>query len=117
MLRSSSLRHVADALRGEHFRTALWVTTSRQVREEGQSLGLVQAIEGAGGQVVADGCVIVAPMSDLPYRTLATNSAKMATYAWSHAGLRVRFGSLESCLHAALTGRWEPSSMGSVGDA
>jgi predicted aconitase len=105
------LRHAAEALRGKHIRSALWMTTSRQVQDEGQSLGLVQAIEGAGGQVVADGCVIVAPMSDLPYRTLATNSAKMATYAWSHAGLRVRFGPLDDCLRAALTGRWEPSSM------
>ncbi len=110
------LRHIADALQGRRVRTALWITTSRQVREEGQSLGLVQAIESAGGQVVADGCVIVAPMSDLAYRTLATNSAKMATYAWSHAGLRARFGSLESCLRAALTGCWEPSSMEGVGN-
>ena len=77
---------------------------SRQVREEGASLGLVQAIESAGGQVVADGCVVVAPMRDLPYRTLATNSAKMATYAWPHAGLRVRFGSLAACCEAGLDG-------------
>jgi len=110
------LRHVADALRGRRIRTALWVTTSRQVREEGESLGLVQEIENAGGQVVADGCVIVAPMSELPYRTLATNSAKMATYAWAHAGLRARLGSLAACLHAALTGCWEQPTMEDVGD-
>ncbi len=80
--RWSSSPHVADALRASARRCG---SPPRQVREEGQSLGLVQAIESAGGQVVADGCVIVAPMSDLAYRTLATNSAKMATYAWSHA--------------------------------
>ena len=66
-------------------------------------------IEAAGGKVVADGCVVVAPMQELCYKALATNSAKMATYAPSHAGLQVRFGSLDACLRAALSGRWEPN--------
>jgi len=110
------LRQVAEFLHGQHLHSALWITTSRQVREKGEGLGLVQDIESAGGLVVADGCVIVAPMSELPYRTLATNSAKMATYAWSHAGLRVRFGPLADCLRAALTGRWKQSTMEAVGD-
>ena len=86
----------------------LWITTARAVRDEAARQGWVQDIEAAGGLVVADSCVIVAPMRELRYHTLATNSAKMASYALPHAGLRVRFGSTEHCLAAALDGHAGP---------
>ncbi len=103
------LAQVAGGLRGKLIQSDLWVTVSRGVREQAERLGWVNDIEAAGGKVVADGCVVVAPMQELCYKALATNSAKMATYAPSHAGLQVRFGSLEACLRAALSGRWEPN--------
>jgi predicted aconitase len=56
--------------------------------------------------VVADTCLVVAPVAGLGFRTMATNSAKMAVYAPSHSGLSVRFGTMEQCLEAAVTGRW-----------
>lgn len=102
----AELRRIADGLGGRRLRATLWVTTSRPVRERAEHEGWVAAVEGAGGLVVADGCVVVAPMAELPYRTVATNSAKMAIYALGHAGLRARYGSLEQCLDAAATGRW-----------
>ena len=95
-------------MRDQRLTSDLWVTTARETHNCAEALGYVQAIEEAGGLVVADGCVIVAPMTELRYRTLATNSAKMAYYALPHAGLQVRFGSLERCLSAAISGRWEP---------
>jgi hypothetical protein len=49
----------------------------------------VARIEAAGGRVVADTCLVVAPVADLGFHTLATNSAKMAFYAPSHSGLAV----------------------------
>ncbi|MHB1293398.1 MAG: aconitase X [Anaerolineae bacterium] len=100
------VRAVAEGARGQRLAARLWVTTSRRVRERAVAEGLVEVIEAAGGLVVADGCVVVAPMRELPYRSLATNSAKMAVYALPHAGLAVRFGSLGQCLRAALRGVW-----------
>lgn len=102
----AELRRIADGVRGRRLRSAFWVTTSRPVREAAEAEGLVAMVEEAGGLVVADSCVVIAPMTELPYRTVATNSAKMATYALGHAGLRARFGSLEQCLDAATSGRW-----------
>jgi len=55
---------------------------------------------------LADTCLVVAPVEALGFRSLATNSAKMALYAPSHCGLAVRFGSLEQCLEAAVRGSW-----------
>ncbi len=100
------LDEIARFLAGKQVRTRLWITTARQVREEAERAGIVAQIEAAGGQVVADTCVIVAPMELLSVRSLATNSAKAALYARSHSGLETRFGTTEQCLEAALTGRW-----------
>ena len=100
------LGEIARFLAGKHVRTRLWITTARQVREQAERAGIVAQIEAAGGQVVADTCVIVAPVELLGVRSLATNSAKAALYARSHSGLETRFGTTEQCLEAALTGRW-----------
>ena len=56
--------------------------------------------------MVADTCMVVAPVSDLGFRTMATNSGKMALYAPSHSNVEVRFGSMQQCVEAALTCRW-----------
>jgi len=100
----AEIERVADFVRGRRLRTQLWVTTARHTREQAAALGLVQAIEEAGGHVVADTCTVVAPLQALSIRSLATNAAKTACYAPSYSGVRVRFGTLEQCLEAAVTG-------------
>jgi predicted aconitase len=97
---------VVRLLAGRRVKAALWITTAREVREQAEARGLVAAVEASGGRVVADMCVVVAPMQELSLRTLATPSAKGATYVPSHAGLRVRYGTVEQCVEAAVTGVW-----------
>jgi predicted aconitase len=102
----AEIEAVASYLDGRRLRAALWITTARATRQAAEQAGLVGRIEAAGGRVVADTCLVVAPVADLGFRTLATNSAKMAFYTPSHSGLAVRFGALAQCLEAAVTGRW-----------
>ena len=97
---------IAGYLEGRRVKASLWITTARATRQAARASGIVARIEAAGGRVVADTCMVVAPVAELGFRSLATNSAKMAFYAPSHSGLAVRFGSMERCLDAALTGRW-----------
>jgi len=97
---------VADFVGGKQLRTKLWVTTARQTRQRGLDAGYVQRIEAAGGLVVADTCAVVAPLRSLHIHTMATNAGKMACYAPAHSGVKMRFGSLEQCLEAALSGFW-----------
>lgn len=99
---------IADTLDGRTLRAQLWVTTARPIRDRAVDAGLVSRIEASGGRVVADTCLVVAPVAALGFRSLATNSAKMAFYGPSHSGLSVRFGPLERCIEAAITGRWHP---------
>jgi predicted aconitase len=100
---------IADYVEGQRVKAALWITAARPTRQMAQAAGVVARIEAAGGRVVADTCMVVAPVAELGFRSLATNSAKMAFYAPSHSGLAVRFGSMEQCLDAALTGHWLPA--------
>ena len=101
------LEVIADALAGRRVKTALWITTARATRDRAEGSGIVARIEAAGGKVVADTCMVVAPVADLGFHSLATNSAKMAFYAPAHSGLSVRFGRLDQCLESAITGVWE----------
>jgi len=100
------IEEVARWLGGKRVKAKLWITTARETREQAQEKGLVELIEAAGGRVVADTCLVVAPIEELGLLSMATNSAKAAFYAPTHSGLVVRFGKLEQCLEAAVTGRW-----------
>jgi hypothetical protein len=105
----ADLEEMAEVVRlldGRRVKAALWITTAREVRERANAEGLVAAVEASGGRVVADMCAVVAPMQELGFRTLATPSAKGATYVPSHAGLQVRYGTVEQCVEAAVTGVW-----------
>jgi predicted aconitase len=100
----AEIRQVAQAVSGKRLKAALWVTTARETRE--RMAAATETIEAAGGRVVADTCMVVAPIEELGFHTMATNSAKMALYTPSHSGLDVRFGTLETCIQAALAGTW-----------
>ena len=98
------IHEIAGAVADKRLASALWVTTARETRERMASD--VAIIEAAGGRVVADTCMVVAPVEELGFRSMATNSAKMALYAPSHSSLLVRFGPLERCIRAAISGTW-----------
>ena len=106
----SEIEQVAALVRGRRLATRLWVTTGRITRERAAARGWVQEIVAAGGEVVADTCAVVAPMHMIGVRSMATNAGKMACYAPAHSGVRMRFGSLEQCIVAALTGEWPAAS-------
>jgi len=101
------LAQVVELLAGRRVRIALWVTMAQGVRAEAEKIGLLRTLESLGGRVVADTCLVVAPVRELGFRCMATPSGKGAYYAPSHSGLGVRYGSLEACIEAAVSGRWE----------
>jgi hypothetical protein len=100
------MARIVHLLGGRRVSSALWVTTARETRARAVAEGLVDGIEASGGRVVADMCVVVAPMHELGFHTLATPSAKGAWYVPSHAGLLVRYGTMEQCIEAAVAGVW-----------
>ena len=99
------LKRIAELLRYKKLKAVLWVTTSKYISEKAKDY--VKIIEGSGGKVLNDTCLVVAPVEDFGFKSLATNSGKAAFYAPIHSKLNVRFGSLEQCINSAITGRWE----------
>jgi len=96
----AELREVGTLLDGKRIRpgVTLWVCTSRAVKELGDRLGYVRQIETAGGLVVADTCMVVAPIEEMGHRTTATNSGKAAKYLPRFCHQRVVFDSAEEII-------------------
>lgn len=105
----ADIEKAAILLEGKRVKVTLWITTSRAIRELAEVKGVAARIEAAGGKIVADTCLVVAPVEEMGFKAMATNSAKAAFYSPMHSGLQRRFGSLEQCIQAALTGRWTGS--------
>jgi len=76
------VKEIASLLEGKTIRSGvkLWVCTSRAVKDISTKLGYVRTVEAAGGNVVADTCMVVAPIEEMGHKTTATNSGKAAKY-------------------------------------
>lgn len=106
------IRGVAEALDGKrvHDGVALWVTTAGAMYAMAERMGYIRMIEDAGGTVVRETCPflarsrVIAPKKG--YRTLTTNSAKMAFYAPGQFGLPTHYGNLDKVMSAAINGYW-----------
>ena len=107
------IREVADALEGKkvHDEVTLWVTTAGSMYAMAERMGYIKTIEEAGGVVVRETCPflarsrVIAPKKG--YKTLTTNSAKMAFYAPGQFGLPTHYGNLPRVMQAAINGVWE----------
>jgi hypothetical protein len=96
----AELATIAKLLRGHKVTREFWVCCSRQVKRQSDAAGYSRAIERSGAKFATDTCMVVAPIEDLGYRVVATNSAKACHYL-RNSGLRVRFMSLERCVMEA----------------
>jgi predicted aconitase len=102
----AEIERVAEQFAGRRVRATLWVTTAREVLNAARARGLTDRIEASGGRVVADACLIGAPLGDIGISNVATNSSKGAFYLRNHSHRQVRFGTLAQCVEAAVDGRW-----------
>jgi predicted aconitase len=103
------IREIAAALQGKDLRAKLWVMTSRRAAAEAEARGWGEAIRRAGGRIVRDTCIVVAPLRELGIESAATDSAKAATYLPSHQKVRTFFGNRDACLAAAVRGEFRGS--------
>lgn len=85
----------------------LWVHTNVAIKNMAKQLGYVKIIEDAGGIVTQDLCTVLGNPEALGFKTLATNSAKMAFYAPGSNGMDAWYGDVKKCIDAAITGYWK----------
>lgn len=96
----AELSTLAQLLEGRQVRREFWVCCSREVKRQGDEAGYSRLIEKSGAKFALDTCMVVAPVEELGYRVVATNSAKACHYL-RNAGLKVRFMPLEECVMEA----------------
>jgi predicted aconitase len=96
------IRDIAERLKGKHIKRQLWVCTSRVVKEKAEKEGLVKAIREAGGHVVADTCMVVAPIEEMGIASTGVNSGKAAAYLPGHCKQKVMFRSIDKLIEEAL---------------
>lgn len=96
---------LAALARGRRFAVPFYACTGRAVLESLAGSEDAAALEAAGVTMVADTCVVVAPILPEAGGVLMTNSAKFAHYGPANTGFEVVYGSLADCVDSAMTGR------------
>ena len=91
--------------------TALWIFTSRAVKEQAVTRGLIDVITRAGGVVMTDTCSAFAQAIPPGTKVAALDSAKQAHYLPAIMNIQAWFGSTEDCINAAMTGKWDPTDL------
>ncbi len=102
----AELAALANLLDGRRVVTDMWICTARPTAEAARLAGYAQRIERSGAKLVCDTCFAVAPLQR-EGATVATDSAKGCYYGRGHNRLKMRLGSVEQCVAAALSGRWK----------
>lgn len=83
----------ADSVRGRDLEGRFWVFTSRGIYAEAERAGYVKTIEEAGGRVYRDTCMVVAPLHEMGWEGVATNSFKGGHYSVA-GGFKLKLGEL-----------------------
>ncbi|MDI9435002.1 MAG: aconitase X catalytic domain-containing protein [Euryarchaeota archaeon] len=92
------IQEVAKILKGKTLANELWVCTSISVKAASDRMGYTKIIEKAGGQVVCDTCMVVAPIEEMDFKVIGVDSAKAANYVPSMCGLDVVFDDWENLI-------------------
>ena len=88
---------IAKLLQGRKVTREFWVCCSREVKRRSDEAGYSRLIQESGAKFATDTCMVVAPVEDLGYKVVATNSAKACHYL-RNAGIRTRFMPLRECV-------------------
>ena len=104
------LQTITELLKGRrvHPDTTLYLTTNYQIKTLADRMGYTEIVETAGGKILSGVCFYIMNARLLrerfQYRTLVTNSAKLANII-SGYGYDPVFRPVETCVDAAVTGR------------
>lgn len=88
-----------------HENVRLFIFASATSIELARRGGLLEPIEQFGATLVRDTCPFHSPVIAANTDVIMTNSGKCAYYAPGELDVSVRFGSLQSCVEAAIAGR------------
>jgi predicted aconitase len=96
----NEIREVSNLLQNKKVskNSSLWVCTSSQNKIIAERLGYKKKIEKAGGFIAADTCMVVAPLENMGFKCLGTNSCKAAHYVPSTCKIPSLLSDLKECI-------------------
>jgi len=101
---NEEFRQLETLLAGRRVGIPFFVCTGRDVVRKLEAEGRAATLKESGVTIVADTCVVVAPILPEKVGALMTNSGKFAHYMPSNTGYGVIYGSLEDCVESAMSG-------------
>lgn len=101
---TDEIKKIAHMLKGKRIKKdlAFWVFTSEFTRKEIEIDGYETEIEKSGAKLITDTCMVVAPLEELGYKCMLTNSAKAAHYARSLCNVETKLMGLDEIINYAL---------------
>jgi hypothetical protein len=98
------LCQVAQLLKGKKIRNnvTLWICTSKQMKIIADRMSITKVIENAGGKIMSDTCMVVAPVELLGFDKVMTNSAKAAYFLRYLVRREVSLDTLQGCCITAI---------------
>jgi predicted aconitase len=90
------IKHVSNFVAGKTLKNMLWVCTSISVKAAADRMGYTDNIIKAGGKIVCDTCMVVAPIEELNYKVVGVDSAKAANYVPNMSGMDVVYNEIEN---------------------
>lgn len=97
----ASLREIAvlaEKVKGKQLKKPVWICTSRMMKEASDRMGFSEIILAAGGHVVADTCMVVAPIEQMGYHQTGVNSGKAANYLPGFCKQKVMFADIDKLI-------------------
>ncbi|MEM3731951.1 MAG: aconitase X, partial [Candidatus Bathyarchaeia archaeon] len=91
----NELKKIANLVEGKSLTKNLWCFTSRKIYEKAEKKGFIKKIENAGGKVIRDTCMVVAPLENIGVLNAQVNSSKAAYYLTSLSNIKVNLKPLE----------------------
>jgi hypothetical protein len=103
------IKEVAMLLQGKKVSrdVVFWIHTNVAMKAIATQLGYTKIIEEAGAVLTQDICTVLSIPEALGFKTLATNSPKMAFYAPGGNQLMTWYGNVRQCVDAAISGSWQ----------
>ena len=95
----SEIQKVAQLVEGKKLNKDLWICTSKAINAISKQCGFLDVIEAAGGKIVSDTCMVVAPVEELDYEVIGVNSAKAANYVPNMCKLDVVYDTVENLIN------------------
>jgi len=89
---------ISEKLKDKKLKKPVWVCTSRIMKEVADRMGFTEIIERAGGNVVADTCMVVSPIEEMGYKTTGVNSGKAANYLPGFCKQKVVFSNIDKLI-------------------